>query len=200
MNQPPIPPQYNVVTNILTKKHNQFSSMSKRKFDFILQTRIVIVKILNLYIIFMFNATCQQTCFCVLWKGIRAFSSFQTVPWLGLQAKDSVPLTNNLRVRTQPFKNPTILGWPITLTNWVLRFNPLVSLLGRGTYINCCLSMLGDCEYIAKSERRTILKKHSWLLYMWQDQTSIVFFYFHFFQFKETLFHPNNFGNTQPEF
>ena len=34
-------------------------------------------------------------------------------------------------------------GCPRTIYQ-ALRFYPLVSLLGRGTYINCCLPVLGD--------------------------------------------------------
>ena len=40
-----------------------------------------------------------------------------------------------------------------------LWFYPLVSLLGGGTYKNCCLPVLGDWECIARNERRAILKK-----------------------------------------
>ena len=52
-----------------------------------------------------------------------------------------------------PYKYP--LQW---FLHKALRFYPLVSMLGRGTCINCCLPVLGYWEWIARSEPRTIKK------------------------------------------
>ena len=46
-----------------------------------------------------------------------------------------------------------------------LQFYLLISLLGGGTYIKCCLPVLGDWEYIARNERQKI-DEMEWVLVM----------------------------------